>query len=263
MIEQSFYSVLMASTAVTALTGYRIYPLVVPEIDSDIPLSSQLPAIDYAIIGGSAYATLTTTGWQKYRVEVNCWGSTYSTAVTLRDAVIANLNGYLDTQMSIQLIQPQDFFDHDLLQYRAMVEFYVYFTYSSSVGVTPAIPVITPPSTSTGYLTLTTATTISQYLAVTTAGGLAIVADTTVPTSAAIGIAATGAMSGSTINVQCNGELTNSGWTWTDGLPIYVGVGGALTQTSPSASGTFQQVVGYAISATAMVIDIQEQIIFG
>jgi hypothetical protein len=121
MIEQSFYSVLSNAPLVSAIVGTRIYPLVVPT-------DSGLPAIDYAIIAGSAYATLTTTGWQKYRFEVNCWGNTYSDAVTLRNAVISSLNGHRDTAMSIQLIQPQDFFDHDLLQYRAMVEFYVYFT---------------------------------------------------------------------------------------------------------------------------------------
>jgi hypothetical protein len=121
MIELLFAALLQSSAPVAALCGKRIYPLLIPQ-------DSPMPAVDYSFVGGSATATLTTTGVQRYRVEVNCWGTTYSDAVTLRAAVIAALNGYLDTNMSIQLIQPRDFFDHELLQYRAMVEFYVYFT---------------------------------------------------------------------------------------------------------------------------------------
>jgi hypothetical protein len=121
MIESAFYSVLANCPAITALAGSRIYPLVIPE-------DSTLPAIDYGIIGGSSTPTFTTPGTSRYRVEINCWGHTYGDAVTLRGAVITNLSGYLDVNMSIQLIQPQDFFDHELLQYRAMAEFYIYFT---------------------------------------------------------------------------------------------------------------------------------------
>jgi hypothetical protein len=126
MIELAFKAVLSSSPAIAALCGKRIYPLL-------LPTNSPMPAIDYSFVGGSATATLTTTGVQKYRVEVNCWGDTYTDAVTLRAAVVLALNGYTDfefdgSDISIQLIQPRDFFDHDLLQYRAMVEFYVFAT---------------------------------------------------------------------------------------------------------------------------------------
>lgn|GEM_PF-6480671 len=121
MIELSFAAALQASSAVTAITGPRIYPLVLP---NDVTL----PAIHYSFVGGSASPTLTTTGTQKYRVEVNCWGATYSDAVMLRAAVIKALNGYLDGTMSIQFLMPRDLFDHELLQYRAAAEFYIHFT---------------------------------------------------------------------------------------------------------------------------------------
>lgn len=121
MIESQFFSVLSSASGVTALVGSRIYPVILP---TDVTL----PAIDYTFVGGSSHPTLTTTGTQKYRLEVNCWGKTYSDAVTLRAAVISALNGYLDGNMSIQLLMPQDFFDHELLQFRAMVEFYIYAT---------------------------------------------------------------------------------------------------------------------------------------
>ena len=121
MIEQAFYTILSTSTAITALVASRIYPIVISE-------NSHLPAIDYSFVGGSASPTLTTTGTQKYRLEVNCWGSTYADAVTLRNAVIGTLNGYLSPTMSIQFLMPRDLFDDTLLQYRAIAEFYIYFT---------------------------------------------------------------------------------------------------------------------------------------
>ncbi len=119
MIELDFATVLSAPAAITAICGTRIYPLV-------LPTDPILPAIDYSFVGGSATSTFDTTGSKKYRVEVNCWGDTYSDAVTLRAAVTAALNGYLDANLKILLIQPRDFFDRELEQYRAMVEFYLF-----------------------------------------------------------------------------------------------------------------------------------------
>jgi hypothetical protein len=121
MIEQNIFTLLSTSALITPLIGTRSYPLVIPE-------HSSLPALCYSIIGGSNTATLTTTGVARWRLEVNCYGETYSDAITLRNAVTKTLNGYMDNSMNIQLIQPRDFFDDDLLQYRAMAEFYVMFS---------------------------------------------------------------------------------------------------------------------------------------
>lgn len=46
------------------------------------------------------------------------------------------------------------------------------------------------------------------------------------------------------------GFIRNAGWSWTVGGLIYVGTSGVLTQTTPSGSGDFVQVVGVATSAT-------------
>jgi hypothetical protein len=118
MIEQLLAAVLQAQAGITALCGARIYPLV-------LPTEPTLPAIDYSFIAGTSSPTLTTRGYKRYRVEINCWGTTYSDAVSLRSAVKDALDGYSDGNMSILLISPRDFFDNALLQYRAMAEFYV------------------------------------------------------------------------------------------------------------------------------------------
>jgi hypothetical protein len=117
MIELTVPALLRASAAVTAFTGARIYPLVLP---NDVTL----PAIHYSVIGGSASPTFTSAGSQKLRIEVNCWGGTYGDAVNRRTAVIATLNRYADGLTNILYLSSQDLFDDELLQYRAIAEFY-------------------------------------------------------------------------------------------------------------------------------------------
>ncbi len=119
MIESLIRSLLLASVSVSALVGTRIYPLVLPK---DCPL----PATDYRLVGGSASPTFDTTGPQRRRLEVNCWSDVYGDAVTLRKAVVDSLNGFRQGSITIQFLQLQDFFDDELLQYRATVEFYIY-----------------------------------------------------------------------------------------------------------------------------------------
>jgi len=52
------------------------------------------------------------------------------------------------------------------------------------------------------------------------------------------------------------GAVTNTAWSWTPGLPIYVSTTGTttntLTQTAPSGELDVIQIVGYAISSTTM-----------
>jgi hypothetical protein len=172
--------------------------------------------------------------------------------------VIAAIGAYNSGGLTVRYLMPHDFFDHDLLQYRAVAEFYVFGSNATQVAV--AAPP-TPAALGDVMLTFTTATTISQYVAVTTHAGLPIIADPTVPTSAAIGIAANGATTGNTLSVQCTGEIVNPGWNWISGQPIFVGPGGVLTQTAPTTG--FIQVVGYAVSSTAMLIDVQDLIVYG
>ncbi len=117
MIEATLYTALSAS-AVTAICDSRIYPLT-------LPTDCTLPAIDYKFVGGSNVPTFDSMGAQRYRVEVNCWGDTYAGAVTLRNGVVKALSGYTSGSTSISYLMPQDFFDSNLRQYRAMAEFYV------------------------------------------------------------------------------------------------------------------------------------------
>ena len=127
MIETYLFSLLSSSAGITAITGPRIYPLLLP---TDVAM----PAIHYSFVGTSSKSTADTTGSQRYRVEVNSWGKTYLDAVTLRSAVIGALHTYNDGYVNIQLLSEQDLFDHELEEYRAIAEFYAY----ANIGTVPA-----------------------------------------------------------------------------------------------------------------------------
>ena len=119
MIETLIPQLLNASTAVTSLIGTRIYPVYLKN-------NATLPALDFKIISATPDPTFQTEGMTRYRVEINCWGNTYSDAVNLRAAVKASLNGFYDGHTVVRFLSIQDFGEDTLLQYRALIEFYVF-----------------------------------------------------------------------------------------------------------------------------------------
>jgi hypothetical protein len=118
MIELIFDGLLRGSASITALAKGGIYP-------GKLPKDATFPAIHYLFVGGSSQPTQDTFGTQRYRVEVNAWGDSYYDAITLRHAIIAALSLYSQNGVFISFIQPTDFFDHELLEFRAMAEFYI------------------------------------------------------------------------------------------------------------------------------------------
>lgn len=119
MIEQALYSVLSASSAITTLIGSRIYPVIIPE-------DTTLPALSYWFVSGTASPTMDTRGTIRSRVQLDCWGQTYSDAVTLRAAVIQAIAGHRDSSFSAQIVSVHDEFIEDALQYRAVLEAYLF-----------------------------------------------------------------------------------------------------------------------------------------
>lgn len=72
-----------------------------------------------------------------------------------------------------------------------------------------------------------------------------------------LGLTVTAASVGASINVQRSGAVDNSGWAWTPGR-VYLGAGGALTQV-PATDG-FDVLIGRAVSATRLLLDLQDPI---
>jgi hypothetical protein len=79
---------------------------------------------------------------------------------------------------------------------------------------------------------------------------------------AVLGVTTTAAAAGGVVFAVGSGaEVTDAGWAWTPGLPVFLGALGALTQ-SPPASG-FLLRVGTATSPTRLLVRIEEPVILG
>lgn len=77
--------------------------------------------------------------------------------------------------------------------------------------------------------------------------------------NSALGITVGAALSGASIDVQAAGEMTEASWSWLPGLPVFLGLNGLLTQVPPSSG--FQLVVGVAVTATKLAINIKQPIV--
>lgn len=66
------------------------------------------------------------------------------------------------------------------------------------------------------------------------------------------------ASSGAAVTVRRFGELTEPSWNWTLNTPIFLGVNGLLTQTKPSAPGSFVLQVAFPMTPTKVYIDIKQ-----
>lgn len=106
------------------------------------------------------------------------------------------------------------------------------------------------------------ATPLSGHSAVAQdAGGLLVYADCTrpIPQGAALGLLSSAYQAGDDAVVQTDYDIEHGGWAWTLG-PVFLGSSGALTQ-SPTVGAVFLQVIGWAVSAARIRIDIQPPIL--
>lgn len=74
------------------------------------------------------------------------------------------------------------------------------------------------------------------------------------------GVSLAGAAAGAGVNVQTAGLVTNTGWAFTPNQPVFVGLNGALTQSLP-VSAVFSRVVGLAVGATRLLVNLQPPVI--
>lgn len=104
---------------------------------------------------------------------------------------------------------------------------------------------------------------ISGHRAICDASGLAIYADPTSDSTAhnLVGVSYGAAVDGGTVSVVTLGPLADPAFSFTPGLPVYVGPGGTLVQTPPA--GGYIRRIGYARDATTLYIQISQPIIKG
>jgi hypothetical protein len=130
MIEAGIFSLLSMEPSITALVADRVYPVI-------LPTDGTFPAITYQLVGGTSTPTLTTTGLQKVRLQIDCWAiDGYLTAATVRAAVtkfLANRVATLSdgTIATFILIQPLDFYSGGGEMFRCGLEMYCIFNFIS------------------------------------------------------------------------------------------------------------------------------------
>lgn len=92
------------------------------------------------------------------------------------------------------------------------------------------------------------------------AAGMAFYSDCSVPThfGRLAGITQGAAAAGDSTTITNSGVMVEPSWAWTADAPVFLGHTGLLTQTAPIG---FQQVVGVALSATALFINPREPVI--
>lgn len=71
-----------------------------------------------------------------------------------------------------------------------------------------------------------------------------------------LGMTTGAALAGSAATVQVGGPITFNGWAWTPGEPVFLGSNGQVTQ-APDSAAAFEQVIGYAESATTLNLRIE------
>ena len=69
----------------------------------------------------------------------------------------------------------------------------------------------------------------------------------------AIGITTGAAASGQSASVLPSGPMTEASWTWTPGLPLFIGTSGVLTHTAPPGGKVRR--VAFALTPTLINID--------
>lgn len=124
----------------------------------------------------------------------------------------------------------------------------------------PAGP--TGPSGTGDEITRTAAEPISGHTVVATSGasGQLVPADSadTAMAPAVLGIITSAVEAGASVTVRAQGEVEESGWSWTPGQFIFCGADGVLTQTPPSSG--FLLIVGWAMTPTRMFVRLMQPV---
>jgi len=129
VIDAGLFSLLSSSPAITAICpGTSIYPVV-------LPTGPSYPCMLYKLMSAKPSPTLDTSGFQRCRVEFDCFSQTYAQAVSLRAAIRSTLEGYRGALndgtllQDAQFIQILDDYENDARIFRAMIEMYLFFDF--------------------------------------------------------------------------------------------------------------------------------------
>lgn len=84
MIEAGLFNLLSTASAIVAVCGTRIYPVV-------LPTGPKYPAMSYKTIVAPQHPTMNGTGMQHWRIQFDCVGETAMGAAAVRAALLSTL----------------------------------------------------------------------------------------------------------------------------------------------------------------------------
>ena len=121
-LPEALRAFILADATVAALIGTRMYALILPQ-------NPTMPALTYTIFGaGGILSHDGPSGLENPTVQIDAWGTTYSDAFELAEAVRVRLNGYsglLDTvhAQGIFLVRKRDSYENESELYRRSTDF--------------------------------------------------------------------------------------------------------------------------------------------
>jgi hypothetical protein len=122
MIESDLYSYLSGVSAVSALAGTRLYPLILPQAPT-------YPAITYTVQGADRdYTYCGPSGLVKKDIQIDAWGSTYAAAKALQDVLRVALDGFVglmgNTRVHrVEILAEIDVYEDEPQAYRSSYSF--------------------------------------------------------------------------------------------------------------------------------------------
>ena len=90
------------------------------------------------------------------------------------------------------------------------------------------------------------------------AGKVVYASNTTASDAFAVfGITTQAASLDTEVAIASTGDITELSWSWTPGLPVFLGVDGILTQVPPESPAVFQLVIALAVDSNTLVLTKQ------
>lgn len=134
MIELATANLLATEPSISCFVDDRVHLIKLPD-------NGKLPAIVLKDVGGNSFATMDTDGYQKLRLQVDCFAETAAKAYRVRSAVEEFLKGLDNEPLQhglwldwVEKIQPLGTWEQDLRGFGASAEFYLYFTTAAPAG---------------------------------------------------------------------------------------------------------------------------------
>ena len=90
MIESGLVSLLKSDPEISALVGSRVYPVIVPA-------TATYPCLSYHTVSKPPEVTLDKSAQETARIQIDCWGNSYSSVKALQQKLHTLLDGFLGT----------------------------------------------------------------------------------------------------------------------------------------------------------------------